>query len=533
MATFNCRGWNSSIMKNLIEEISENHSKNIILACQETWKFEIPSTFLREFSKHYYFIHETGMDAKKERKKGRPYGGIAFIISKSIAFKTNYTNSRCLSIYLSKLKILVNNVYLPANNSRRSTEENDQAMLEAMGHLDAAHEIIEESLDSICMGDFNFDPSDQHSRSRIIKQTLNARNYDLMSDLTNRSQNECTHESGRTLDRILFTRSILHTLHSVNIINKYFNSDHFPVKSDVSLEIDNYEEPPKQKYLCWDKASRRAIESFSRLSQKKCNISLAKFYQNQINGSKLYQELVENLSYAANQCIPKKDPNKTPKQHNIPMWRERMGSYKNEVDYWLQVQFINGGPTRCSSFVRQQLLLSKSRYRRQFRNLKREIEVNIAESITLANCHRQLFKKPRTAPPAMLDGHSRSAQPSMWREHFRNVFCAEETVYKGDLLKEVKRNISKDDIIKFENINLPEINNVIMDINTNKSYKRHFHWKSLCTGNHAAKLCLTETINYFINNELNNRDNIDWDFFLTSLEVIPKKGKRDFSTKNA
>ena len=528
IATFNCRGWNSSIMRNLIEELSENHSKQLILACQETWRFEIPTTFRREFEEHYYFIHEAAMDPSKKRKKGRPYGGIAFILSKSIAFKNSYSNSRCMSILLTQFNILVNNVYLPANDTRITAEQNEEAMREAMGHLGAAHGTAEEVLDSICLGDFNFDPSDRTARTRIITEPLTGHNYDLLSDLSERTSNEYTHESGRTLDRILFTYSILQIRENVKVMTSYRNSDHFPVVADVSLEVENLAQPKKQKYLCWDKASEKAIDSYCRLSQKMCSKSLAKFKDKEISGAGLYQELLNNMSLAANHCIPKADPNKTPRQHNIPMWREQMSSYKTDVDYWLGVQFMHGGPRRCSSFVKQQLRLSKSRYRRQFRNLRREIETNIAESVTLKNCHRQLFKKPKTAPPTMIEGHSRSAQPLMWREHFRNVFCAEETIYQGDILHDVKSNITSHDVSTFNYINLCEINNVILEINTNKSYKRHHHWKNLRTENHAAKLCLTECINFFINNELNNRHSIDWDFFLTALELIPKKGKKGY-----
>ena len=72
-----------------------------------------------------------------------------------------------------------------------------------------------------------------------------------------------------------------------------------------------------------------------------------------------------------------------------------------------------------------------------------------------------------------------------------------------------------------------------LEINTNKSYKRHNHWKGLCTDDHAAKLCLVKCINHFIDNELRGNPSINWDFFLTALDVIPKNGKKDYSSKNA
>ena len=126
----------------------------------------------------------------------------------------------------------------------------------------------------------------------------------------------------------------------------------------------------------------------------------------------------------------------------------------------------------------------------------------------------------------MIDGHSRSAQPSMWREHFRKVFQSEEQPYQGDLLDDISQRISDDDISSFQRFNVDEISTAISDINTNKSYKRHCHWKSLLTENHAAtQSCLAEVLNFFTKSVLSDDQAPDWDFFRTALDVIPKAGK--------
>ena len=101
-------------------------------------------------------IHESAMTTNESRKKGRPFGGVAFIISKAIPFKVKYQNSRCLSILLTNENVLISNVYLPSYNSRVSAEINRQRLMEAVGHFDAAHECREETVDFITMGDFNF-----------------------------------------------------------------------------------------------------------------------------------------------------------------------------------------------------------------------------------------------------------------------------------------------------------------------------------------------------------------------------------------
>ena len=482
VGTFNCRGWNSKIMKNLIEEISESHSKPVILACQETWKYALPVQFKNELSDQYHFIHEPGMNSSKARKKGRPFGGVAFIISKSVAFKVKHINCRCLSILLTEYNILVNNIYLPANDSRIGIEQNLEQMSEAIGHLDAAHNLTNETADCITLGDFNVDANDATRRSQIVQDSLHRHSYDLEYELQQKNENEYSHSSGRTIDRILSTKSLGGCLNNIKILRQYLDSDHHPVVSSLNVTSDDYNENTEaEPYISWKKASDQALFSYSMLCQGKCAASLEKFQKGEINGADLYEEIVNNMTTAAKTCFPKVNPGKTPNRHNIPMWRERMSAYKLDVDYWLQVQFINGGPRRCASYIREELRISKSRYRHQLRKLRREIEINIAENVTVQNCHRRLFKKPKIAQPAAIDGHSRPAQPAMWRNHFREVFSADEQPYSGNILHDISNKINNDHISSFNHLNLTEINNAISHIDSNKSYKRHNHWKYLHT----------------------------------------------------
>ena len=185
--------------------------------------------------------------------------------------------------------------------------------------------------------------------------------------------------------------------------------------------------------------------------------------------------MVDGLNDAAWKCIPKYDPSKTKNRHNIPLWRERMGSYKHDVDYWQQMQFLHGGKHRCPVPIKDQLRMAKSRYRHQFRLLRREIECIIADSTTAKNCSKQLFRQPKAASPALIEGCSKSAQPAMWREHFMGVFKGNDSPFENDMLKDT---VSEHDLSKFDPT-LDELNLAIDDINTNKSYTRHKHCKFL------------------------------------------------------
>ena len=181
----------------------------------------------------------------------------------------------------------------------------------------------------------------------------------------------------------------------VYVRKNFASSDHFPVVAEFSFEKHIQEQFAEQHpaRLNWKKANERSISAYSRLCQKLCHTTLMKFYQQKLDGPQLYEEIVNNLKTAANACIPKYKKKERKGTHNIPMWRERMSSFKNNVDFWLQTQFTQGGPNHCTSFVRLQLRLARSQFRRQVRILRREIQNSIAEHVTVNNCHKTLFGK--------------------------------------------------------------------------------------------------------------------------------------------
>lgn len=165
------------MIKSLIEDISENHTKSIVLALQETWKYDVPKLLKNELQDKYRIIHESVMNPAEPRGRGRPFGGICFIISNSVAFKIKYTNPRCLLLLLIQQNILMNNVYLQFNDSGTTVNVNLRNMEEALGHLDAAHELTDETSNYITVGDFNCAPNDSSRRQIAITNVLERHGY--------------------------------------------------------------------------------------------------------------------------------------------------------------------------------------------------------------------------------------------------------------------------------------------------------------------------------------------------------------------
>ena len=92
IATLNCEGIKDAIIRNIIVTLSNNHKNNIVLCLQETWRYNLSAQLSHEFSDRYNFLHESTTDSNKPCSRGRPFGGICYIISKTIAFTTCYTN---------------------------------------------------------------------------------------------------------------------------------------------------------------------------------------------------------------------------------------------------------------------------------------------------------------------------------------------------------------------------------------------------------------------------------------------------------
>ena len=195
--------------------------------------------------------------------------------------------------------------------------------MECLGHFDAVHENTTETVDCITLGDFNFHYDDANNRKRLIEESLTSKSYNLQSDLRFLTS-DYSHKAGWLIDRILHTTSLNNALNSFKVIQKYYDSDHFPVHATLNIQHEIIEEEITNKpYLAWKKASQKALKSFSNLCEEKCRISLNKYQRKEIHGNELYGEIVENITYAANTCIPKIDPSKKPKRHNIPQWREK------------------------------------------------------------------------------------------------------------------------------------------------------------------------------------------------------------------
>ena len=192
---------------------------------------------------------------------------------------------------------------------------------------------------------------------------------------------------------------------------------------------------------------------------------------------------------------------------------------------------MQGGANRCHLYVREQLRFARARFKRQHRLLRREIRENIADHIPVKNCHKALFKSSKQPTPSYIDGKPRNEHPIMWREHFKNIFKAEETPFDHDLLEKTGYETRAIDIDSDLLFKTDEIISAILEIDTDKSYSRHHHWKKifLHDNNHIAITCLQNVFNFWALSVFSDNCSSDWSLFDTNLSPVPKTGKRDLT----
>jgi len=149
--SYNCRGWNSSVsfVKSLLDDLD-------LLLIQEHWLFKENLASLN-ISPDFASFGISGMDSSV-LLTGRPYGGCAFLIRKSLLpfitqVKSDSNRFCALSINANGNKTLVINVYLPTNYGNvQSDDLFMESIAELKGLIDSFnfHNVI-------IAGDFNVD----------------------------------------------------------------------------------------------------------------------------------------------------------------------------------------------------------------------------------------------------------------------------------------------------------------------------------------------------------------------------------------
>ncbi len=123
---------------------------------QETWLLNWEANLLDKVKTDYVGIHQSGMPATRTILQGCPYGGLGFIIKKSILSNTKLVNLNDprllgLSVQTDAGNLLIVNKYFPVNCA-----SNEQLITQYIAKLDAI--ILDHNGPILIAGDFNISP---------------------------------------------------------------------------------------------------------------------------------------------------------------------------------------------------------------------------------------------------------------------------------------------------------------------------------------------------------------------------------------
>ena len=168
---------------------------------------------------------------------------------------------------MNEINIVLNNLYLPANNAGRSTGQNVEDMIAPLSHLDALHKLTPSITDYIGIDDFNVDPNDTTKRANLVRGSCIANNY-IDVNLAFHPLGEHSNESGRLIDRIVCSENVSNIINGIQIGHQYYNTDHLPVCANISYKKQHFSDrnASNEPSLEWNNASEAALLSYSRLT---------------------------------------------------------------------------------------------------------------------------------------------------------------------------------------------------------------------------------------------------------------------------
>lgn len=524
IASLNINGLNSKLqnINNLLDSTGID-----ILCLQETKSTNLNQLVCPNFTK----IHVSAMDINTDLSN-LSSGGLGILIRDNISYErisptTKPDNidlnifSRILSIKLLEFDLILSNIYLPANNSKLSQDENEEKLLQTLAYFD---QINDSNTNLICAGDFNSGPKDTDWRSIIIKDHFFPRfqpsDLDYTTEINPYTYTSYAHKSTRRLDRIISTLPAYFT--NFDILYKYdCGSDHLPIKASFTVpKIQRDIEKPVIKKttnkLNWQAAKPKNIRAFQEILTSKIK-KITKVVQNldidyDEHAMKLFTKALDE---AAHDSIPKfKKSHHNSIKPRITKWHEEVEPYKNEVSYWsTRVAMTEKSDSVNYNYVTKQKSLAHSRYRFKLKQQRAITRQNILENISHKNCYKIIKKDDfrQKSAPLDLEGCQPTEQLKKWEKHYMDTFKAK---YEPKKIPQDLEDAS------FEDFNLHELEHVVQQIDTNKSYEHHFHFK------HAPKCALRfylKCINTWakLPSHLQN-----WEIFQTKIGPILKNSSK-------
>ena len=392
-----------------MNEIMVNHD---IVLVQEHWLYQSHLSKLKLLGDGVSSTAKSSMDEAAFRR-GRPYGGCAIVWKPRLQFNIsaiNCVNSRLCAVQIKvddKCTILLFNTYMPCDTLRE-----DDSYYQFVDVLNEIEQHIYKCNPShvIFGGDLNTDLSRDSPQTRVLKMHMETFNMtaciDLqLADVPYTFICPATSNTSR-IDHFMVTDNLVRTVSKCNIIDNPLYSDHVPVSLELDISTDYLCQSSNDNLMtakpAWHKATEEQIINYKHVCEQKlrditfdsnalfCNDVFCSVHSSQIN--ELYNNVIAATLDAAS-VIPTSvsSPSKV-----IPGWNQYVEQYKQDSLYWHQCWKDQGKPHNGP--VADQMRLSRARYHRAVRNVKRqsdEIKMEKMAEAMSKNNYRDLFSEAK------------------------------------------------------------------------------------------------------------------------------------------
>ena len=290
---------------------------------QETWLYDDELFLLNNVHCQFNGAGASAMDLQSKIIKGRPYGGVGFLIRKSVfQFCTvkEYDDSRILGIEYTKegTSMLLLCVYLPYQ-----CNDNYDEYLNCMNKI---VQIVFEypNANVYVMGDFNSD----FTRGDLFgdefmqicnEHTLSIADKELLPDSTFTCISNA-HGTTSWLDHCVTSVTGLDNIESVMVIDEYICSDHLPlrvvIRCDLATNYHCVSGRNKNDFIDWKTAGVLDYDKFDvkyseylsnvyvSVSLLNCTDQSCKLHEAEID--RLYGRIIKSLNMAAKDSIPRR-----------------------------------------------------------------------------------------------------------------------------------------------------------------------------------------------------------------------------------
>ena len=340
ITTYNCCGFNgikASYIKHLLQDSD-------VIFLQDIWLIDQHPFRLNDAFPDCNVFSRSGVE-NLSIAQGRPYGGCAIVLKKSLTCKltpieTISNRIVCVLMKLSDVSILLISIYMPCDSNHLIDIEYDEYSIHC--EIQALH--IKHACTYVMFGgDLNTDLSryaSMHTGSLlrfcteegvVCSGTLPLSDRNVEYTYCNR-----INQTTSFLDHLLFSTELVSVLSKYVIIDDVNNqSDHLPVLFKFNIEISKHDCEPDKEFVpkpMWGKASPDDLNKYKRVHN--CELQNMNLKEELISCSDgtctcvdhydliecFHKSFIVICIFSANQSIPFSKPIRKQRSNTIPNW---------------------------------------------------------------------------------------------------------------------------------------------------------------------------------------------------------------------